>query len=181
MSMPGATPRPIAAATVATAKGFVEAAWPASSTPVPERRRSAQSRPVIRRKALQLLVCALMLLQGPLLAAQYSEQQQALTLDEATGAGGPQRQTQAQAFSDHLDDEGRLVLPEGFPGSFDQTGFDLRLGSDGSPHFLAKGGPGDPDQRWDDRFAAPGCYGAVLAMVPAALAVSCSWAGFSHL
>jgi len=64
-----------------------------------------------------------------------------------------------------LDGHGRLVLPEDFHGSLDPAGYDMVLGEDGAPRFLPKGGAGDPDSRWEDRFyLGSGCDGAVYAL-----------------
>jgi trimeric autotransporter adhesin len=76
----------------------------------------------------------------------------------------PPAMAPARGLADLLDDEGRLTLPEGFNGSIDPTGFDLRLGKDGAPRFLAKRGAIDADMRWRDGFSQNGCNGPIAAI-----------------
>ncbi|MEM1080090.1 MAG: hypothetical protein AAGH65_00770, partial [Pseudomonadota bacterium] len=68
------------------------------------------------------------------------------------------------ALSELLDQEGHVVLPEGFSGSVDVAGYTLASGSGEAPRFV-RGGV-DPDDAWSqNEFAVPGCNGAILAAV----------------
>lgn len=68
------------------------------------------------------------------------------------------------SLAELVNDDGKILLPEGFSGSIDPTGFSMVSGADGSPKFVRSGG--SPNDAWSEgEFGYQGCTGDIGARV----------------
>jgi trimeric autotransporter adhesin len=78
----------------------------------------------------------------------------------ARASVGPSRTINAPTLTHQLKPDG--TLKNGVQGSFDVTGYQMKLGAGGVPHFVAA--QTTPDDRWDGQFDVPGLNGRVNAV-----------------